>query len=64
MKLSQCLSREEKTALRNFALDFQAGQHSRRVKQVRRERNRHTAKEKEHGREVKPTLFHCESQGA
>ena len=63
MKLSQFLSREAKTALRNFALDLQAGCYSHRVKEVRRDRNHHTAKEKECGQQIKSTLFHRESQG-
>lgn len=63
MKLSHFLSKEAKTALRNFALDFQAGRYSHRVKKVRRDRNHHTAKEEEHGRQIKSTLFHCKCQG-
>jgi hypothetical protein len=63
MKLSQFLSREAKMALRNFALDCEAGRYAHRMKKVRRERNHHTAKEKKHGRQIKSTLFHRKSQG-
>jgi hypothetical protein len=63
MKLSQFLSREAKTALRNFALDCEAGRYAHRVKKVRRDRNHHRARERNHGRQIKSTLFHLKSQG-
>ena len=63
MKLSQFLSKEAKTALRNFALDLQAGRYLHRVKKVRRDRDHHRAKEEKHGRRIKSTLFHSKSQG-
>jgi hypothetical protein len=63
MKLSQFLSREVKTALRDFVLDCEAGRYAHRVKRLRRERNHHRAKEKKHGRQIKPSPFHRKSQG-
>jgi len=63
MKLSQFLSREVKIALRDYVLDCEAGRYAHRVKKVRRERNHHRAREKNHGRQIKSTLFHRKSQG-
>ena len=63
MKLSQLLSREVKTAMRNLALDCEAGRYAHKVKEVRRNRGLYITKEKEHGRKIKPTLFHRKPQG-
>ncbi|MDA8106100.1 MAG: hypothetical protein M0Z71_12075 [Nitrospiraceae bacterium] len=63
MKLSMFLSREAKKALRNFALDYEAGLYARRVKEMRIGRNDLTVKEKSHGRQIESTLFHRKSQG-
>lgn len=43
MKLSQLLSSEVKTAMRNIALDCEAGRYAQKVKEVRRERSNSAA---------------------
>ena len=43
MKLSQLLSREVKAAMRNIALDCEAGRYAQKVKEVRRERSNSAA---------------------
>jgi len=63
MKLSQCLSREEKTALRNFALDREAGLYLHRAKAARMRRGIQKIMEERNEGNGKPTLLHSKSQG-